>query len=69
MKTSQQKTFLKNTRFLLTYVLNVRYYNKRRQKRIKKQQKLNKKSFLKNFLTSRLNGDKLEKSQKTTTQK
>lgn len=58
----------KNTHFLLTFVLNVRYYNKRRQKRIKKQQEFNKKSFLKNFLTSRVNGDKLEKSQKTTTQ-
>ena len=58
----------KNTHFLLTFVLNVRYYNKRRQKRIKKQQEINKKSFLKNFLTSRLNGDKLEESQKTTTQ-
>ena len=53
---------------MLTYVLIVRYYNKRRQKRIKKQQEINKKSFLKNFLTSRLNGGKLEKSQKTTTQ-
>ena len=58
----------KITHFLLTFVLNMRYYNKRRQKRIKKQQEFNKKSFLKNFLTSRLNGDKLEKSQKTTTQ-
>lgn len=54
---------------MLTYTLNMRYYNKRRQKRIKKQQKINKKSFLKNLLTSQLNGDKLEKSQKTTTQK